>query len=220
LIDGAGTLAWAAAHSAYGAVIASESDDRTVDSPFRLLGQVNDPDAELTWTRFRCFDAETGTWISTDPLGLRGGLAPYTFEGSPETHVDPLGLAGNPHPDNRDFKSREEAKAAAYERAGIPPGTEPDATWEVGGDPKRRGEKGYVYSEDKGAQGRYEQFETEQGSRVVAEHTNDGKPHFHAGQPKGDPSRDAVDFGWGGNRDASERYQQVDGKHHYYYPEG
>jgi RHS repeat-associated protein len=100
LIDGAGTLAWAAAHSAYGAVIASESDDRTVESPFRLLGQVNDEDAELTWTRFRCFDAETGTWISTDPLGLLGGSKLYVYDGSPSVMVDPRGLSvqtGGPH---------------------------------------------------------------------------------------------------------------------------
>ena len=43
-------------------------------SPFRLLGQVNHDDAELAWTRFRCFDADTGTWISTDPLEINGGL--------------------------------------------------------------------------------------------------------------------------------------------------
>ncbi|XVV07970.1 HNH/endonuclease VII fold putative polymorphic toxin [Actinosynnema sp. CA-248983] len=66
------------------------------------------------------------------------------------------------------------------------------------------------------------QFETPDGSRVIAEHTNDPRapqPHFHAGQPKGDPSRDGVDFGWGGSSEF-ERYGQVDGKHHYYYPEG
>jgi hypothetical protein len=84
----------------------------------------------------------------------------------------------------------------------------------------RYGEKGYVVSKNRGSHGTYEQFETDQGSRVIANHTNDPHapyPHFHAGQPKSDPTRDGVDFGWGGN---PERYQQVDGKHHYYYPEG
>ncbi|NPC70131.1 hypothetical protein HPP05_10290 [Corallococcus exiguus] len=64
------------------------------------------------------------------------------------------------------------------------------------------------------------QFETEGGSRVISEHLNDGRPHFHAGQPKGDPSREFVDFGWGGNSKTAERYGQVGGKHHIYYPEG
>lgn len=66
------------------------------------------------------------------------------------------------------------------------------------------------------------QFETEGGSRVIAEHTNDPNakgPHFHAGQPKADPSRDGVNFGWDGSVEA-ERYAQIGGKHHYFYPRG
>jgi RHS repeat-associated protein len=112
LIDGEGHLAWAAAHGAYGAVIATQrpddvavdggfvqSDGPRVESPFRLLGQVNDEDAELSWTRFRCYDADTGTWISTDPLGVAGGLNLYGFDGSPSCVVDPFGLTtdGKPH---------------------------------------------------------------------------------------------------------------------------
>jgi RHS repeat-associated protein len=106
LIDGAGNLAWAAAHGAYGAVIATQgpddvavdgggvqSDGPRVESRFRLLGQVNDEDAELSWTRFRCFDADTGTWISTDPLEINGGLNLYGFDGSPSCVVDPLGVS-------------------------------------------------------------------------------------------------------------------------------
>jgi hypothetical protein len=113
---------------------------------------------------------------------------------------------------------------AAYDRAGIPRGTEPDESWIFGNDPLRRGQPGYRYSEDMGSHGNYMQFETEVGSRVIAEHTADPNakgPHFHAGQPKGDPSENFVDFGWGNtpNRDVP-RYGQIDGKHHYFYPEG
>src|SRR5690606_5047393 len=85
-----GLVVWSAAHSAYGRVIAVGADDEArgkygtartdgvegestpVTSPFRLLGQVIDEDADLCWTRFRCFDAETESWVSTDPLGLDG----------------------------------------------------------------------------------------------------------------------------------------------------
>jgi RHS repeat-associated protein len=109
LIDGEGNLAWAAAHGAYGAVIATDgpgeveveggfvSGGPRVESPFRLLGQVHDEDAELAWTRFRCFDADTGTWISTDPLEIRGGSNAYALDGSPNLVIDPLGLMGNKH---------------------------------------------------------------------------------------------------------------------------
>jgi RHS repeat-associated protein len=72
----------------------------TVNSPFRLLGQVADDDAELCFTRFRCFDPEIGSWISSDPLEIAGGLNLYGFDGAPTDVVDPLGLAtggGNKH---------------------------------------------------------------------------------------------------------------------------
>jgi YD repeat-containing protein len=81
LIDGEGRLAWAATHSAYGKVIATEGPaeleveggfvsggEPSVESPFRLLGQVNDDDADLSWTRFRCC-AFRATWT------LRSGIA-------------------------------------------------------------------------------------------------------------------------------------------------
>ncbi len=124
--------------------------------------------------------------------------------------------------DNRTFTSRDEAYQAARERAGIPQDAVPDEVWDVGDDVMRRGQKGYKYAEkDPGGHGRYEQFETEDGSRVIANHTNDPArgPHFHAGQPKGDPSRSAVNFGWD-NVTEAERYGQVGGKHHYDYPGG
>jgi RHS repeat-associated protein len=225
LVSADGLVAWSAQHSAYGKVVAVDADDAAKarygeggpSSPFRLLGQVADEDAEICWTRFRCFDAESGRWLTPDPIGIVGGPNLSGFDGPPTRNVDPQGLS-SPHSDNRQFESRSEAKDAAYARAGISPGTAPDAAWEVGNDSKRRGEQGYLYTEDTGAHGNYEQFETERGSRVIAEHTNDGQGHFHAGQPKADPSRDAVDFGWGGKAQEAERYQQVDGRHHYYYP--
>ena len=122
--------------------------------------------------------------------------------------------------DNRPFASRDEAYTAARDRAGVPQDATPDEVWDVGDDLLRRGQKGYKYAEkDPGGHGRYEQFETEDGSRVIANHTNDPNrgPHFHAGQPKGDPSRTGVNFGWD-NAAEAERYGQVGGKHHYDYP--
>ncbi|MEU2334794.1 ricin-type beta-trefoil lectin domain protein [Streptomyces sp. NPDC013172] len=122
-------------------------------------------------------------------------------------------------PDNRTFPTRAEAKAAAYDRAGIAPGTEPDAVWTVGDDVMQRGMPGYRYDPNPGAHGIYEQFETENGSRLIAEHTNDPNapfPHFHAGQPKLDPTREGLNFGWDMTTEF-ERYSPVDGSHHMYY---
>ena len=121
---------------------------------------------------------------------------------------------------NQTFSTRSEAKAAAYARAGLAPDATPDATWTVGDDVTQRGMPGYRFDTNPTAHGNYEQFETENGSRVVAEHTNDPNqpgPHFHAGQPKSQPSQNGVNFGW----DISapfERYRKVGGDHHLYYP--
>jgi RHS repeat-associated protein len=162
LIDGAGNLAWAAAHSAYGAVIATQgpedvavdggfvqSDGPHVESPFRLLGQVNDEDAELSWTRFRCFDADTGTWISTDPLGIAGGLNLYGFDGSPSDVVDPLGLAtdGKPHRRKQTggdvtYETEEQARAEALRRHGATPDAPYEATPVYGKNENLKGPKG------------------------------------------------------------------------------
>ncbi|MGC4064593.1 MAG: RHS repeat-associated core domain-containing protein [Polyangiaceae bacterium] len=104
LVAGDGAVAWSATHSAYGRVVATYADETSrarygtaINSPFRLLGQVADDDAELCFTRYRCFDPEIGSWISSDPLEVAGGLNLYGFDGAPTDVVDPLGLAGNKH---------------------------------------------------------------------------------------------------------------------------
>ncbi|WP_322753279.1 RHS repeat-associated core domain-containing protein, partial [Frankia sp. Cas3] len=218
LVDPDGDLSWRARTTLWGAGPPSSSAGGAVDCPLRFPGQYHDPETGANYNVHRYYDPETARYGSTDPLGLAPAPNPHTYVHNPLGWFDPLGLA----PYDISFRSRQEALNAAYDRAGIPRGAPPDLQWEVGGEPLRRGTPDYRYSEDVGAQGRYMQFETESGSRVLAEHTNDPSrgPHFHAGQPKGgDPNRTSVDFGWGGNRDF-ERYQQIGGKHHLLYPKG
>jgi hypothetical protein len=109
--------------------------------------------------------------------------------------------------------SRRAAFQSAKERAGVARSQSPDRQWTVGSDASRAGHSNYRLSDDAGSHGRYYEYETAKGTRVVVEHTSDPRApatHFHAGQPKGDPARSGVDF-------QAERYQQVDGKHHIYY---
>ena len=105
LVDSAGKIAWAAASTAWGRVLETRADPvgeqarrRSVDTPFRLLGQIADEETGLCWTRFRAFDPEVGRWLSPDPLGVEGGMDLFGFNGSPQILVDPLGLTGDPHP--------------------------------------------------------------------------------------------------------------------------
>ncbi|WP_199918930.1 HNH/endonuclease VII fold putative polymorphic toxin [Streptomyces sp. NRRL F-5053] len=110
--------------------------------------------------------------------------------------------------------SRRLAFNTARERAGVPNSQQPVKQWTVGGDPAQRHRtSNYVYDENPGAHGRYYQYETPEGTRLVVEHTADPHaphPHFHAGKPKGG----------GHNIDMrNEKYQQVGVKHHIYYKE-
>jgi len=107
LIDSAGMVAWAAAHSAWGKVVETYAHPiselnrgRKVSSPFRLVGQYADEETGLCYTWFRYFDPEVGRWCSPDPLGIEGGRDLFGFDGCPANEIDPLGLStdGTPHP--------------------------------------------------------------------------------------------------------------------------
>jgi RHS repeat-associated protein len=95
LVDERGRVAWAACHTAFGALAQVSRDPaaRQVESPFRLLGQYADEESGLAYTKFRYFDPATGRWCSPDPLGIDAGPNLLGWSGSPTWAVDPLGLA-------------------------------------------------------------------------------------------------------------------------------
>ncbi|PXY26049.1 type IV secretion protein Rhs [Prauserella coralliicola] len=215
LVGSDGALAWHSAGSVWGDALTRVAG--SAETPLRFPGQYHDPESGLNYNFQRHYDPETGRYVSNDPLGLAPAINPSGYVRNPTVWLDPWGLAAC----NTYHNTRQEALDAAYDRAGIPRGTEPDAVWEVGNDHNRYGEQNYRHSEDLGTHGRYMQFETENGSRVIAEHTSDPNapgPHFHAGQPKIDPTREAVDFGWSDQPNSQiERYSQIGGSHHIFY---
>ncbi|WP_437337479.1 DUF6531 domain-containing protein [Sorangium sp. So ce394] len=99
LIDAAGRVAWSGAYSAWGELRETFVDGeraaqgRTVEPPFRLLGQYEDEESGLRYTRYRYFDPEVARWCSPDPLGIYGGNDLYGFGGAPTWSVDPFGLS-------------------------------------------------------------------------------------------------------------------------------
>lgn len=108
------------------------------------------------------------------------------------------------------YDNRREAFNAAREHAGIPRSQQPVRQWTVGDDVTRRGMDNYVYDPNPGAHGRYYQYDTPNGPRVVAEHTGDPRaphPHFHAYQPK-EGATGIV---------PGEKYARVGEPHHYYH---
>ncbi|MBW5894830.1 RHS repeat-associated core domain-containing protein, partial [Pectobacterium polaris] len=52
-----------------------------------------DAETGLYYNRHRYYDAESGQYLSPDPIGLGGGLRPQGYVHNPLEWVDPLGLA-------------------------------------------------------------------------------------------------------------------------------
>ncbi|MFW5407038.1 polymorphic toxin type 30 domain-containing protein, partial [Pectobacterium brasiliense] len=59
----------------------------------RYQGQLFDAEAGLYYNRHRYYDAESGQYLSPDPIGLRGGIRPQGYVHNPLEWVDPLGLS-------------------------------------------------------------------------------------------------------------------------------
>ncbi len=65
--------------------------------PFRYQGQYEDIETGLYYNRFRYYSAETGGYISQDPIGLNSGEPNlYSYVHDSNVLVDPSGLSGIP----------------------------------------------------------------------------------------------------------------------------
>ncbi|MEQ9995778.1 RHS repeat-associated core domain-containing protein, partial [Pectobacterium versatile] len=58
----------------------------------RYQGQLYDAETGLYYNRHRYYDAESGQYLSPDPIGLAGGKRAYGYVKNPLSWVDPLGL--------------------------------------------------------------------------------------------------------------------------------
>ena len=83
---------------AFGATLASEDPDldgNTVTVNLRFAGQYFDNETQLHYNYFRYYDPQTGRYITSDPIGLAGGLNTFGYvEGNPLNWFDPDGLIG------------------------------------------------------------------------------------------------------------------------------
>jgi RHS repeat-associated protein len=86
-----GTIVWRGKQQLWGRE--ESANDANVSCRLRFPGQYEDEETGLYYNRFRYYDCETGQYISTDPIGLLGGVNPYGYVHNPLGWIDPLGLA-------------------------------------------------------------------------------------------------------------------------------
>ncbi|EHH2450148.1 RHS domain-containing protein [Vibrio vulnificus] len=60
----------------------------------RYQGQIEDRESGLYYNVNRYYDADSGQYLSPDPIGFAGGLRPQAYVFNPLDWVDPLGLSG------------------------------------------------------------------------------------------------------------------------------
>ncbi|WP_277344587.1 RHS repeat-associated core domain-containing protein, partial [Metapseudomonas otitidis] len=88
-----GNLVWSWPSDAFG-IGQPKTHGSTIDVILRFPGQVADAHSGLYYNYFRDYDPQTGRYVESDPIGLRGGLNTYGYVyANPLKLVDPYGLA-------------------------------------------------------------------------------------------------------------------------------
>ena len=94
--DEAGTLVWRWASDAFGSTLPAEDPDGDGQGAIvnlRYPGQYYDQETGLHYNYFRYYDPSTGRYVTSDPIGLNGGLNTYAYvENNPVSAIDPTGL--------------------------------------------------------------------------------------------------------------------------------
>ncbi len=93
--DPTGQVVWQWNSDAFGNTAPQSGDGSTIN--LRFPGQYFDQETGLHYNYFRYYDPSTGRYISSDPIGLAGGLNTYAYVlNNPLYWIDPYGLESVP----------------------------------------------------------------------------------------------------------------------------
>ena len=99
ITNNSGVEVWRWNKSAFGRIAPEEDPDgdgQVINNNLRLPGQYYDSETSLFYNYYRYYDPETGRYITSDPIGLEGGINTYAYAfNNPLKYTDPLGL--NPY---------------------------------------------------------------------------------------------------------------------------
>ena len=95
--DKLGNIVWSASYEAFGrATITTPKATATrptISSKPRFPGQIEDEETGLHYNWNRYYDPELGRYVTSDPIGLVGGINTYAYlTGNPISFIDPTGL--------------------------------------------------------------------------------------------------------------------------------
>nr|WP_323848015.1 RHS repeat-associated core domain-containing protein [Nitrogeniibacter mangrovi] len=98
LTDATQSPSWRWTSPPFGEVLPDENPAGLYPVVFNLRfpGQYYDKESGLSYNWHRVYDAETGRYVQSDPIGLDGGWNTYGYVGgNPVSFIDPLGLASS-----------------------------------------------------------------------------------------------------------------------------
>jgi len=101
LTDSLDVVVWSAEYDPFGKAVVNEDPDGNgslITFNQRLPGQYFDGETSLHYNYFRYYDPSTGRYITSDPIGLEGGLNTFGYVGgNPLSWTDPYGLLFAPN---------------------------------------------------------------------------------------------------------------------------
>ncbi len=92
MTDREGNIVWEAGYQVWGN-LRHEKESRAVEQSLRFQGQYLDRETGLHYNLHRYFDPDVGRFLSSDPIGLAGGINLYAYAPNPLSWIDPLGLS-------------------------------------------------------------------------------------------------------------------------------